>query len=166
LQQVTSLDADVELLEDTSLSVNGRFLAFGSTANLTSNLNSDGNIYDSEIFVFDRKRGAIRQITDTEFPRFPGDPRISANGRRVVFGLREPNRVINIVLFDVTTTEFTRITDHPIGESTNASISANGRSIVFASNVDLTGENPDGNFEIFLAREGSNSSVPWEWAAD
>lgn len=47
--------------------------------------------------------------------------------------------------------QFTQVTDST-GENTNSgpSISSDGSRLVFTSRADLTGENPDGNSEVFL----------------
>ncbi|MEX2052738.1 MAG: hypothetical protein WD898_00760, partial [Candidatus Paceibacterota bacterium] len=39
----------------------------------------------------------------------------------------------------------------PDGSATDASISGSGTKILFLSTADITGQNPDGNFEVFLA---------------
>jgi VCBS repeat-containing protein len=61
-----------------------------------------------------------------------------------------------LFLFDVATDTLTQVT-HTTGTVLyTALLSADGTRIVFDSNADLTGGNPDGNSEIFMAVEGEN----------
>jgi Tol biopolymer transport system component len=52
---------------------------------------------------------------------------------------------------------FTQITETSEGENIKPGISEDGTRIAFSSSSDLTGENPDGNDEIFLFDTGSSS---------
>jgi len=115
--------------------------------------NPDGNI---EIYLFDTTTGIFTQITDET----AGDseaPSINADGTRIAFrsdaniGGGNPDGNLEIYLFDTTTGIFTQITDVPAGfDSRGVSINADGTRIAFRSDADITGGNPEVNFEIFL----------------
>jgi Tol biopolymer transport system component len=63
-----------------------------------------------------------------------------------------------LFLFDIITQTFTQITSDPRGPGFGVrepQISADGTRIAFVANMDLTGGNPDGNAEIFLASCGA-----------
>jgi uncharacterized protein (TIGR03437 family) len=64
-----------------SISDDGRFIAFSSNRNLTSQ-NADGNL---EIFVFDTTASAFSQLTNTTGTVGSTDARISGNGAKVAF---------------------------------------------------------------------------------
>jgi Tol biopolymer transport system component len=52
---------------------------------------------------------------------------------------------------------FTQVTDTSGGDNIKPDISADGARIAFSSPNDITGENPDGNDEVFLFDSGSSS---------
>ena len=87
-----------------------------------------------------------------------GFPSINADGTRIAFQTtadltgKNADGNLEIFLFDTTTSEFTQITRTTGGDTanSNASINANGTRIAFESNRNLTGENADGDREIFL----------------
>lgn len=84
-------------------------------------------------------------------------PSISADGNWVAFGSpldplgSNSDGNMELFLFDLTLSTYTQVTDSTQGASFTPSISAEGTRIAFASTADLTGQNPDGNIEIFLA---------------
>jgi hypothetical protein len=53
-------------------------------------------------------------------------------------------------VFDTATSGITQVTDAAAGDSFGPSISADGAKIAFYSKANLTGENADGNYEVFL----------------
>jgi uncharacterized repeat protein (TIGR01451 family) len=81
---------------------------------------------------------------------------ISADGARIAFmsdrdltgGNSETN--IEIFLYDTTASSLTQITNTTASYSRDPSISADGKRIAFNSNGDFTGNNGDGNSEIFV----------------
>ncbi|MGH7848670.1 MAG: TolB family protein, partial [Thermodesulfobacteriota bacterium] len=61
-----------------------------------------------------------------------------------------PDNNREIFLFDTDTMLFTQVTDSTGETNSGPSISSDGSRLVFTSNADLTGDNPDGNEEVFL----------------
>lgn len=125
-------------------------VAFVSSADLVGN-NADGN---EEIFLWEDGNG-FTQITNTTGGS-NSLPVINAEGKRIAFvssaDLVGSNADGNTQLF---------LWDNKAGviQVTNAksedtvtdpAINAYGNRVAFASNADLVGSNPDGNFEIFL----------------
>lgn len=135
-----------------SPSLDGSAIAFTSNADLTG-----GNPASFEIFLYDGAE--INQITDA--PVFMNSEYPSLDGRAIAF-LSDANHTgenqderDEVFLFDgstivqVTHSEYP--TDHPSGPARFTPPSLDGGAIAFASNGDLTGGNPDGNWELFLA---------------
>lgn len=140
-----------------SLSSDGRLIAFDSTANLTGG-NSDGNF---ELYTLDAVAGTYAQITTT-VTRANGGSSMNPAGTRIAFmssnNLTGGNADLNteIFAFDSGTSTFTQVTNTTGGDSgahtkanASPSVTANGTRIAFLSNRNLTGQNADGNFEIF-----------------
>ncbi len=145
-----------------SLNADGTRIAFTSESDLTGD-NADGN---GEVFIFDATAPApgVTQITNTTGGAntlFRSRPSINANGIRTAFSsdrdLTGSNADSNfdIFLYDANApaagiTQITNTTGGFNGLSSDRAINAAGTRIAFTSDRDLTGENPDGNFEIFL----------------
>ena len=116
---------------------------------------------------------AIEQITD-ETAGFSNRPSINADGTRIAFDSDadinggNPDGNSEIYLFDTTTGIITQITDETAGGSFNPSINADGTRIAFSSNADITGGNPEGNFELFLfdTTTGITTQITFETAGD
>ena len=134
---------------NSSINASGTRIAFTSNRDLTGG-NGDHNF---EIFLFDTAMG-LTQVTDT----IAGGnvyPSINADGTRIAFYSSSDHTGENgdgnleIFLFDAAT-GVTQVTHSTGGDSQNPSISADGTRIAFFSTSDLTGENPDGNLEIFV----------------
>lgn len=137
---------------DGNLTINadGTRIAFESQTNLTG-MNPDGN---REIVLLDRTMGEFTQLTDsTGFNNF--EPMIAGSGTRVVFRTandlvgKNPSNVQQIFLYDTGTgslSQLTQLTSGPFGYGINSTASL----LVFAADDDLTGDNPEGNYEIFL----------------
>ncbi|MGB7293422.1 MAG: hypothetical protein WBD99_14700 [Thermodesulfobacteriota bacterium] len=131
-------------------------IAFNSTADITGN-NLDEN---SEIFLFDTNSAMFTQITDTtgEGNFANTNTRISSDGTRIAFLSNRdltgdnPDGNDEIILFDTDIMTFTQITDTAGDDNFSPTINSDGSRIAFQSNHDLIGDNPEGNFEIFLAR--------------
>jgi uncharacterized repeat protein (TIGR01451 family) len=137
---------------ESPINSDGTRIALASTANLTGG-NPDGT---EEIFLYNATSGTFTQITSaTAGNSF--EPSISADGTRIAFSSRadltggNPESNEEIFLFDTTTNTLTQITSSTGGVSQFPTISANGSRIAFESTANLTGGNPDGNFEVFLA---------------
>jgi len=104
----------------------------------------------------------LAQITNTSMDS-NFEPSINAAGTRIAFisdanltgGNLDGNR--EIFLYETTTVNpdgtlggFTQITHTDASSNEEPAISADGTRIAFVSSANLTGGNPDGNFEIFL----------------
>jgi Tol biopolymer transport system component len=137
-----------------TISGDGQHVAFQSNANQAQD-NVDAN---HEIFVLDTASGGITQVSNAARPRYPFSDHAAANaeGTKVAFDSNQDwagaNGNLNreIFVFDAATGDFTQITDTSVGESTRPSVDDNGARIAFESTADPTGDNADGNREIFL----------------
>jgi Tol biopolymer transport system component len=134
---------------DPTISSDGARISFVSSCNLTGE-NPDGN---HEIFRFEASNG-LRQITDsTGCENFYAAT--SADGAHIAFvstcNLTGGNADANyeIFRFDLAGGRLTQVTTSTGCGSMHPAISADGTHIVFDSSCDLTGTNPDGNWEIF-----------------
>jgi uncharacterized repeat protein (TIGR01451 family) len=145
-----------------SINAAGDRIAFFSDRNLSDD-NADGTF---EIFVASiATTGEITltQVTDAERTSSIL-PSISANGRRVAYisdELGSPDVYVADLNADGTVNTRTRVTNLPGSTTDQPIISANGQVIAFISNANLSNGNPDGNGEIFVARNtgGTNWSI-------
>lgn len=139
----------------SSINADGTRIAFASANDLTG----ENPELNEEIFLFDTTSGTFTQITKTPSGQGGGSvtPSINADGTRIVFTSvdnltgENPDRNQETFLFDVAAGKFTQITG-TTGRP-NAiydSIDSAGTLIAFSLDLDLTGENPDLNSEIFL----------------
>ncbi len=97
---------------------------------------------------------------------------VSADGRIVAFDSRadvtpgapgNTEENIELYLYDTVARSVTQVTDTRTADSRRASLSGDGRRVVFESNADLAPGNPgnpgnaDGSFEIFLYDSGTSA---------
>jgi Tol biopolymer transport system component len=135
------------------MNASGTRIAFSASSNLTGE-NPD---YNNEIFLVDTTTRAVTQLTHST-GNFNGFPAINANGTRIAFASAEdltgenPDPNAEIFLVHSLTRAVTQLTHSTEGENLGPVINASGTRIAFPSFSDLTGENPDGNIEIFLAQ--------------
>ncbi|MEW6145776.1 MAG: hypothetical protein AB1598_12240 [Thermodesulfobacteriota bacterium] len=135
-----------------ALSSDGGVIGLNSDTNPTGG-NPDNN---REIFLFDTVAMSFTQVTDSA-DTDNGGPSISADGTRLVFTSRanltgdNPDGNREVFLFDANTGITTQITDSVGGSFSDAVISGDGTRILFTSGSDITGENPDGNIEVYFA---------------
>ena len=98
----------------------------------------------------------IVQITPALDGFGSSSPSINADGTRIAFSSRSdltganPDHNSEIFLYDTGAEQFSQITFSTQGQSGTPSINADGTRIAFVSDRDLTGDNPDGDWEIFL----------------
>lgn len=145
---------------------NGRRVVVESTGNPTGG-NADGN---SEIFLYDVRKNTWTQITNTTAPIQNLRPS-TRTGRRLVFDSNadlhndpsvpprsnaDGNREIFLARRKRSSFVFQQLTDTvaPV-ENRAASTDRNGKLVVFSSNANFTGQNADGNREIFSLLRGS-----------
>ncbi len=116
--------------------------------------NADGN---SEIFLLDSRKGQWTQITDTV--GHENLRPITQNGKKLIFDSTadlvpgqnaDGNREVFFARNRRGTWLFEQITDTVGAENHAASMAKNGRVIVYSSNANPTGQNADGNREVFL----------------
>lgn len=152
-------DADSK---EIAISADGRLVAFTSYAgNLVAN--DDSN---ADIFVKDTVTGSLQRVsTDSAGNAANGTSdhaMFSANGRYVVFASQGSNLVQgdtngtrDIFRKDLQTGETVRVSVtadgmQVTGDSSDASISADGRYIVFSSTARFTAGDADGKTDIFI----------------
>jgi Tol biopolymer transport system component len=137
--------------DEPTISADGTRIAFFSNQDLTGG-NADGNF---EIFLFDTTSMTITQVTQTT----GGDNlfhSINADGTRIAFDsfsdITGGNADLNteIFLFDASMPTFTQMTATTGGGNFSPAMNADGTRIAFVSERNITGGNPDANFEIFL----------------
>jgi uncharacterized repeat protein (TIGR01451 family) len=174
LLQITQSRMGINTLP--SINADGSCIAFASDQNFTGD-NGDDNL---EIFVYDadNEPDPFSQVTTTN-KGINDSPALSADGTHIAFvttsrwasgNLQNPDGNAEIFLYDAFTQVFTQVTTTEGGINEHPTINADGTRVVFASNHDFTGENGDGNVEIFMyetdaadyiqitdTNEGSNS---------
>ncbi len=147
--------AGISQITDTSgvsqfqgvLSANGQRIAFGSEADFTGG-NADGS---GELFLWEDGIGFV-QLTAAPSGQ-SGFPSINSDGDRVAFesplDLTGGNADGNFEIFLWEDgVGVSQITDTSGGDNRFPSISGDAGRIVFLSETDLTGGNPDGNREV------------------
>ena len=150
------------------ISEDGSLIAFTSYGDLAG----DDPAGSPEVFVIRPDGTGLRRVTNS--PGGGSDvTSISGDGSLISFHSDgdpsgenpEWNREVFIVNSDGS--QVHQITSSTWGMSGNPSISADGAMIAFVSNADLVGQNPDGNYELFLAVLGRNEFLPpghvWEY---
>jgi Tol biopolymer transport system component len=152
----------------SSIDREGTRIAFTSTGDFTGE-NLDGNY---EIFLVDTKTGIFTQVTRSTAVS-NADPSLSADGTRTAFistgdfSGENPDGNYEVFLFDTKTAAFTQVTRTEGRDSHDAKLSSSGTRLSFRSGNDLTGGNPDGSTEIFLATCGvANDFVSLEALTD
>jgi hypothetical protein len=130
--------------DDPSISANGRFVTFYSSA---TNLVADDTNAQRDIFVFDAKTGTTRRASvasdGSEADDGSYDPVVSNNGQVVAFYSLATNLVAgdtnanwDVFAHDFRSGETTRLSQHPDGTEAASSayqpcITANGRTVLF-----------------------------------
>ncbi len=136
----------------SDITPDGATIGFHSDADLTGD-NPDASL---EVFLFDVGSMTFTQITDGGDDINSAAAALSSGG--TVIGLNSdtnptggnPDNNREIFLFDTNTMQFTQVTDSADTDNGGPSISSDGSRLVFTSRADLTGNNPDGNREVFL----------------
>lgn len=134
---------------------NGTHIAFVSNRDHTGE-NADTN---AEVFLLDIDSLSFTQLTDTTGTTHNLRAGISADGTIVSFpsqGDLTGNNVDlsqELFIYDANTDTITQATD-TTGSTVNSNripaVSPDGSFVTFESDLDLTGENPDGDVQIFL----------------
>lgn len=155
--------------DDPVLSASGRYVAFSSEA---TNLVAVDTNAQRDIFVYDRSTNQAEMVSiasdGAQANNRSSAPAISADGRYIVFESTATNLVANdtngqqdIFVHDRLTGETTRINVSNTGEQGNgwsneASLSADGRYVVFESSAtNLTPNDTNDGNDIFLVDRSS-----------
>jgi len=154
--QITDTAGVNSLVPD--ITPDGSTIGFHSDADLTGD-NPDASL---EVFLFDVSSMTFTQITDGGDDINSATAALSSDG--TIVGLNSdtdpeggnPDNNREIFLFNTNTLQFTQVTD-TTDENNNSgpSINSDGSRLAFTSNADLTGDNPDGNREVFLFDAGT-----------
>jgi len=169
----------------SSISADGRFVAFYS---FSTNLVPGDTNGEYDIFVRDRQLGTTERVNVSStgeqsngpweyYGQTAEAPGISADGRCVVFPSHattlitdDSNRLCDVFLRDrlAGTTERVSLTnsgEQSNGESTSASISADGRYVVFASRGGLVPQDRNFKRDIYVRDRWGFGDVPYgHWA--
>ncbi|MDP6716581.1 MAG: hypothetical protein QF368_18420, partial [SAR202 cluster bacterium] len=142
------------------ISADGTHVVFESDRDLAGG--NPGN--NSALFLFDTSDGSFSQIaTTTGATGFAQS--INSDGTRVAFQSsanligKNPDGNIEIFLFDSATGQVVQATNTTGGVNETPSINASGTVIALISDRDLTGENSDGNREVFVFSTASGTST-------
>jgi Tol biopolymer transport system component len=154
---------------DPVVSDNGRWVAFFSYA---GNLVPDDTNGRSDVFLFDRKTGALRLLSvredGTRGDGYSYTPAMSANGKSLVFFTEASNLVAgdangsatDVVHVDVKTGALTLLSADAAGAGGDGSsyvypagLSSGGRRVVFFSAAtNLVAADANGRYDVFVAR--------------
>jgi len=150
---ITQITDSVGANESASANTDGSAIAFVSASDLTGS-NADNN---REIFLYQSGVG-FTQITVSGGNGNFG-PTLSTDGSAIAFhsnrNLTGSNGDGSFEIFHYQSgVDITQITNSTGGINSDASINADGSAIAFASNRNLTGNNADQNYEIFLYQSG------------
>jgi Tol biopolymer transport system component len=117
--------------------------------------NHDGSL---ELFSMMADGSGLVQLTDDPV-RNAGSVHaaaISGSGNRVVFVANtdplgtNPDHLDQLFVIETATLDVTQLTTATSGEFGKLTIDDTGKNVVFAHDGDLTGDNPDGRFEVFM----------------
>ena len=137
--------------ESLQLDFDASHIVFASREDLTG-LNPRG---DKGLFVFNRTKQTLEQVTTALGTSGVAD--LSADGRLLLMASKKNPIKLNfdtnreIFLLDLLAGKAFQVTRSLEGLNQTPSLTAGGRLLAFRSNADSQGQNPDGNFEIYLA---------------
>ena len=162
--------AEFTILQDPSISSDGRYVVFSSYPFLNTD---DGQ--PESIYLKDRQTGELTRISQSFSGDIPngdsGHPRVSANGRYVVYSSSasnivtdDPNPERDIFLYDIQnkTTEIVSISSTNVpgdGESSSPAINDDGSMIVFVSKSSNLVETEVNGFAQIYLRDRTNSKT-------
>lgn len=159
-----------------AVSGNGTKLALSTSEDLTG-MNPDGS---REYFIFDANNAVVPfgQLTNdpTNNGSITSSPVINTNGSRVAFASSQdfvppgtnPNGGRQLFLSRISynspnppVSQLFQLTDFPDNDffAQTPAITPDGNKILFATNFDITGDNPDGNQDLFLV-DVTNPAAP------
>lgn len=130
------------------LSGDGLWLTFSSESDLVGE--NPGGV--SQVFLLELASLALTQVTHEG----AAGSDLSDDGGRLAFDtpvaltIGDVNGVSDVHLWDRATGEIVRVTNQISESAFNWDLSGDGSTLAFASFDDLTGENPDGDLQVFL----------------
>jgi Tol biopolymer transport system component len=134
-----------------SINADGRYTVFMSS----SNINGSNPDNDDVMVLLDRRRGKSILNEDTSGFFSADMPTISGDGKWIAFESRDnitlenPDRNVEIMLYNASRKVFTQLTDSAGCVNAVPKISGDASRIVFLSNCNYTGQNVDGSNELF-----------------
>lgn len=133
------------------LSADGQSLVFTAAYNPLGQ-NADGN---AEVFRYDIATQTLRQITHTSGAD-ASLASLSGDGRRIVFSSSadltggNADGSTEVFLYDALADSFLQLTDALGAYSGAATLSEDGQTVAYISNMNLSGANPYGAFQVFV----------------
>jgi len=150
--QITHTTGSALMNGHPMVSGDGTRVVFSSNYDLTGQ-NPDGN---KDFFLYDATTRLLTQVTRTIGDVNENFAAVNGNGARIAFVSRGDLAGQNadgndeIFLMDTTTGAVTQITRTTGDGNVTVSLDDAGTRIAFSSDHDHTGQNPDGNIELFL----------------
>lgn len=160
------------------LSADGRWVSFASSSPSLVPGTSGYVVGRSQVFLRDRVTGTTRLVSHaTGTPTVVGDgdsfwARISRDGRYVVFVSTADDLVADddagyqdVFRWDRVTGTTTRVSVNGMGGETtghsyDSSVSADGGLVAFSTEADLSGDDDNGAFDVYLWRAGTGATEP------
>lgn len=147
---------------NVSVSDDGQWLAFISNGEVIPGQNANRN---GEVYVMKHDGTSLTQLTNDATPDAGSATRIAlaGSGNRIAFASSgnltggNPQRAQQVFVIDRDGSNLTQLTQAPTGTVDHMWISDDGNRIAFSHNGDLTGGNPDRNFEVFTIAVGDTS---------
>jgi hypothetical protein len=148
--------ADSYTINGPSINDGGRYVAFQSYA---SNLTAGDSPGTSDVFIRDRVRHTTVRVPvdhDGHASSWAGAPRISADGRYVVYVWSHTGSNADVYLYDTATASTVLVTSGMGGAPSNGGsaypqISADGRYVAYWSSAsNLVGDDTNGGADVFV----------------
>ncbi len=166
--------------QDGAASADGRYVAFES---VSTNLVANDTNASADIFLHDTQMGTTTRVSvdssGTQADGTSSSPRISADGRYVVFSsgatnlvMNDTNMVNDVFLHDTQTGSTTRVSVDALGNELNgathdAAISADGLYVAFYSDAtNLVPGDTNNDADTFVRDTQSNTTIRVSVAAD
>ncbi len=161
-EQVTEFGFGTSVFEVSIAQASADRIAFRTTGSLDGP-NDGGNF---EVFLYDIPSATFTQVTDTPFGIGNFTPLLTPDGGTIVFrslfdfvGDGQGGQ-FELYEYDVAAQTFSRLVNIAAGQvREDYRMSGDGRYVVFVTAADLTGGNPDGNFEVFRVDRTDGSVV-------
>jgi Tol biopolymer transport system component len=148
----------------------GARIVFPSNRDLVPGGNPDGN---SEIFVMNANGDELKQLTHTSGQYGLQDAELDATGTKLIFAADQdlvpgsnPDQYIQLFVMNTNHGGVVQLTNTNTGTGAVAPHwTRDGNTVVFSSDNDLTGGNPDLNFEVFRMNADGSGIVQLTYTA-